>query len=419
MSRSNADILRQQRRAENVIRSRPITQVATIGQRSNNGRYDVVMPDGGIMAGRADKIYNAKHDAGDTVITIPRRDGVILIDGPKATVEPDPKVNPLDQAALVDRCDGYLNGQVFNCAEAKRKIFGKLKILYTYDGALWIGGDRPTPTMLDTGLAIDSALTFNNLGNGDNYILSGFDPANQRVATIRSGGKTLAPNGFEFSLTDSASFFPPNYFNVPNGLGHGLFINNIADSGAVARYWDGIDDGFISNPDYLETLGQDAGSGDWWIAPGVSRPVTYSTTYDAFGVPDRDENRWGFFFASANLDSIAVWNFIDATNAGGVVSIAHYIYRRSTGQLDAFDGVFNFRQPSNISNFANWVGDRVYGILQTDPIHFDFAQTRDMPIAIWQETAGATISYQSVGTINTQVYAIPATAVVRAYSYHP
>jgi hypothetical protein len=378
------------------------------------------MPDGGIMAGRANKIYNANHNAGDTVIALPRRDGVILLEGPKATVEPDPKVNPLDLAALADRCDRYLNGKIFNCGEAQRKKYGKLKILYTYDGALWIGGDRSTPTMLDTGLDIDAALTFNSLGNGDNYILSGRDSATQRVATIRNGEKTLAPNGLVFGVTDSANFFPPNYFGAPNGLGHGLFINNLANSGATAIYWDGANSGSISNPDYADGLVQASGSGNWWIAPGVSRPVTYDTFYQENGVLDGDTNRWGFFFVSANLDSIAVWNYVDAS-AGvlGPLYIDHYIYRRSTGQLVAFDGVFNFRQPSSQPNYANWVGDRVYGILQTEPIHFDRAQNRDMPIAIWQETAGATISYQSAGTISTPVYAIPETAVIRAYSYHP
>ena len=118
----DAELLRQQRRAENASRSRSMTQVATIGQRSNNGRYDVVMPDGGVMSGRANKIYNANHNAGDTVIALPRRDGVILLEGPKATVAPDPKVNPLDLAALVDRCDGYINGQIFNCGAEQRVI---------------------------------------------------------------------------------------------------------------------------------------------------------------------------------------------------------------------------------------------------------------------------------------------------------
>jgi hypothetical protein len=300
------------------------------------------------------------------------------------------------------------------------KTFGKLKILYIDDGALWIGGDRRIPKRLSTSLNIDSALTFNNLGDGDKYILSGFDPVSQGVATIRDGGETLAPNGFMFSVTDSASFFPPNYFSAPNGLGHGLFINNSANSGATAIYWDGGDSGSISNPDYADGLGQDAGSGNWWIAPGVSRPVTYDRFYQASGVPDDDSNRWGFFFVSANLDSIAVWNYVDiSAGVSGPIFIEHYIYRRSTGQMVAFDGLFNFRQPSNISNFANWVGDRVYGILQTEPIHFDFVQDRDMPISIWQETAGQTISYQSADTISTRVYAIPDTAVVRAYSYHP
>jgi hypothetical protein len=116
----DAELRRQRRRAENASRSRPITQVATIGQRSNNGRYNVISPDGGLSIGKAEKIYSAKHDEGDTVIALPRRDGVILLEGPKATTEPTAKDNPLALAALVDNCDGYINGQVFNCGVDKR-----------------------------------------------------------------------------------------------------------------------------------------------------------------------------------------------------------------------------------------------------------------------------------------------------------
>jgi hypothetical protein len=116
----DAELRRQRRRAENASRSRPITQVATIGQRSNNGRYNLIAPDGGVSIGKAEKIYSAKHGEGDTVIALPRRDGVILLEGPKATPEPTAKDNPLALAALVDRCDGYINGQVFNCGVDKR-----------------------------------------------------------------------------------------------------------------------------------------------------------------------------------------------------------------------------------------------------------------------------------------------------------
>jgi hypothetical protein len=419
----DAELLRQQRRAENASRSRPITQVATIGQRSNNGRYDVVMPDGGIMAGRASKIYNANHNAGDTVIALPRRDGVILLEGPKATVEPDPKVNPLDLAALVDRCDGYINGQIFNCAEAKRKIYGKLKILYTYDGALWIGGDRSTPKLLDTGLAIDSGsrLSFNNLGDGDQYILSGYDPIAGNIATIKNGVKTVNPSTQLFTLNDSATFrnlfLFPGYFGSVQGFGHGLFLYNLANLGAAATYWDGENSQTASNPDFASDVVQDSGSGNWWIAPGVSRPVSYLRG-EADGAEFFRATTWGVHFASKNLESIGVWSF---GQSAANPAIAHYIYRTATGQLEAFGvdpGIYS-GPPIGIYHYPNWVGDRVYSVNQTSPDDFTQDLDRQIPIAIAEEFPGDFQRFRSSGQITTPVYAIPGTAVIRAYSYHP
>lgn len=122
MSSDTAEIRRQQRRAENAARPRPATQVVRIGDRANNGRYNVIQPDGGIATGKAIKSFDAAHQPRQVVGAIGRKDGAIVLNGPKAFREPDAKTNPLDLAALVDRCDGYLNGQIFNCGVDKRVV---------------------------------------------------------------------------------------------------------------------------------------------------------------------------------------------------------------------------------------------------------------------------------------------------------
>jgi hypothetical protein len=122
MSSDSAEIRRQQRRAENAARPRPVTQVVRIGDRANNGRYNVTQPDGGMATGKAIKSFDAAHQPGQVVGAIGRKDGAIVLSGPKAFREPTAKENPLDLAALVDRCDGYLNGQIFNCGVEKRVL---------------------------------------------------------------------------------------------------------------------------------------------------------------------------------------------------------------------------------------------------------------------------------------------------------
>jgi hypothetical protein len=122
MNSNAAEIRRQQRRAENAARPRPVTQVVQIGDRANNGRYNVIQKDGGIAAGKAIKSFDAAHQSGQVVSAIERKDGAIVLNGPKAFREPTAADNPLALPALEDNCDGYINGQIFNCGADKRTL---------------------------------------------------------------------------------------------------------------------------------------------------------------------------------------------------------------------------------------------------------------------------------------------------------
>jgi hypothetical protein len=323
-------------------------------------------------------------------------------------------------------------------SDVASQAYGKLKILYFDKGALWIGGDRRIPKRLKTDFALDlnNYLSFNNLGDGDRYILSGRDLALGRIATIKNGVKLAPPVGIDFGVVDSRDFrnlfVNPGYFSANSGFGHGFFLNNVADLGASAIYWDGINYEKISNPDFYYNLDQDAGAGLWWISPGVSRPVSYSTLYDMFGVPDDNSDRWGVSFVSKNLDSIGVWHAVENSNpnGGGFGFLERYIYRRKTEQLELFGTSFTATRPATgpeigIYDFPNWVGKNVYSIRHIsafdNPTVRDLAQDRDrnLTISISQEAPGDIQLFQAKKTIKTPVYRIPKTAIIRAYSYHP
>jgi hypothetical protein len=328
----------------------------------------------------------------------------------------------VDRDGSVIQSDSMPRPKVPVAETATPKVYGKLKILYIYNGALWIGGDRRIPKRLNTNFTLDSnnRFSFNNLGDGDKYILSGFNSADTGIETIAGGKKALIPNGLSFTLTDSAQFknlfLFPGYFSVDQGFGHGLFVNNLADLGASAKYWDGINHDSISNPDYYYDLVQDSGSGNWWIAPGVSKPVLYIRGIEN-NAPYFRSNTWGVHFASKNLDSIGVWSW-DQTNGGG---IRRYIYRRKTGQLDFFGMAPDSPvvQQIGIYDFPNWVGSKVYSTRQATAIDFQQGRDRQFPIAIAKESPGNFDLFEPEKTIKTPVYRIPKTAVIRAYSYHP
>ena len=102
------NVRRQQRKKELEQRHQTATNgPAAIGQRTATGRYDVLYPDGGVFPGLGVKVFNSAHEEGDTVVAIPRQDGSIALEGPKASIPP-PNI-------FKDPCGDYLGGQVFSC----------------------------------------------------------------------------------------------------------------------------------------------------------------------------------------------------------------------------------------------------------------------------------------------------------------
>jgi hypothetical protein len=92
-----------------------------IGDRANNGRYDLIEPSGARIPGKGIKAFNAKINSGDPVKVFRRQDGLYLILGPNAPPQNN-QPNPLGMPALKDNCGGYLVGQVFNCGGAEKEI---------------------------------------------------------------------------------------------------------------------------------------------------------------------------------------------------------------------------------------------------------------------------------------------------------
>jgi hypothetical protein len=108
------DQLRQQRKQQNEQRrSAPTIGPASIGKKQNNGLFDVEFVDGSLFSGRGLKVFDAQHSEGDTVTAIPKQDGTIALEGPKA-VPPDPDV-------FEDKCGNYLGGQIFTCPPKKKE----------------------------------------------------------------------------------------------------------------------------------------------------------------------------------------------------------------------------------------------------------------------------------------------------------
>jgi hypothetical protein len=104
-----------QRQAQAVTRQQTTPRTGTIGKFLPNGKFEVNLPDGG--KGQGVKIYNSRHDEGDTVLLSDRGDGTYILDGPKA---PPPR-KELNIDSLDNRCKGYLKGQIFHCDEERKE----------------------------------------------------------------------------------------------------------------------------------------------------------------------------------------------------------------------------------------------------------------------------------------------------------
>ena len=141
--------LRQQRKQFNEQRRSPsVIGPATIGKRRSNGDYDVIFADGSQLEGKGVKVFDARHQEGDSVVAIPRQDGRIALEGPKAVPEPP--------TVFEDKCGNYLAGQLFTCPQPKKETIdvwalglndtGSSKMLYLLNlktGGQWFLGSWP------------------------------------------------------------------------------------------------------------------------------------------------------------------------------------------------------------------------------------------------------------------------------------
>jgi hypothetical protein len=79
------------------------------------GLYDVVHPDGSATRNGI-KIFNSAHEFGDVVLATERSDGMMILDGVKATVT-EVVTNSFGLGGFGEKPVGYLAGQVFNNEE--------------------------------------------------------------------------------------------------------------------------------------------------------------------------------------------------------------------------------------------------------------------------------------------------------------
>lgn len=132
--RAKQRIIQKQKQA--VARQQTTPRTGTIGEFLPNGKFEVNLPDGG--KGQGVKIYNSRHDEGDTVLLSDRGDGTYILDGPKA---PPPR-KELNIDSLDNRCKGYLRGQIFHCDEETKETVIAWAIDKTYVLRNLITGER-------------------------------------------------------------------------------------------------------------------------------------------------------------------------------------------------------------------------------------------------------------------------------------
>jgi hypothetical protein len=79
------------------------------------GLYDVIYPDGSFTRNGI-KIFNSAHEFGDAVLATQRSDGMMILDGAKATLT-EVVTNSFGLGGFGEKPAGYLAGQVFNDEE--------------------------------------------------------------------------------------------------------------------------------------------------------------------------------------------------------------------------------------------------------------------------------------------------------------
>lgn len=97
-----------------------------IGDRNPvTGLYDVIWPDGGVTQNGV-KIFNSEHQFGDVVLATQRSDGMMILDGVKATLTVATELGILK---FGEQPVGYLNGQVWNEEEEILGTYVKIEVV--------------------------------------------------------------------------------------------------------------------------------------------------------------------------------------------------------------------------------------------------------------------------------------------------
>jgi len=147
------DDIRAKQRADQTQAIKTRLEAGSIVRIGNHlpitGRYEVLESDGGI-SNNGVKVYNAQEQYGDRVLAYPRLDGTIALDSEKGSIVRPPTAFPV--------CPGYLKGQVFNCEEPKKKKKGKVWVLFSLNGKMFVGGHQDVPEMIYDSVAPNNPL---------------------------------------------------------------------------------------------------------------------------------------------------------------------------------------------------------------------------------------------------------------------
>lgn len=302
-------------------------------------------------------------------------------------------------------------------------VYGKLKILFSYKGALWIGADRRTPKRLNIKLNPARVLSFDNLGDGDKYIVSGVDAESEKLVTVTNGKRSISPDGFDFSLSGGVTNpLEAGFFVPPPAKGHGLFIRPSTEI-ENSIYWNVITSDSVANQDY--------------IYPGISQPSYVVVPPGETFV--ETELRWRVRLADRGIKSTLIESLSKESRFAPLIS-RKYIYRSGAltlmGEVSSFDP-----PPAQLPNYAaipyfdypNWINKSLYTIqmqsgyqipttiadIQQAALNRNYTIDRTVAVTVSTESPGDYNVFKRSRTIPAKTYKIPAAAVPIAYSYHP
>lgn len=334
----------------------------------------------------------------------------------------------LNQAGNFITADSMPRPKRETVKKTERKVYGKLKILYLKDGVLWIGGDRATPKKLKTNIDPQLIYSFNNLGDGDKYVVTGKAKDSTAVISVLNDKAKTAPN---FTSPDVTAFpitiDPGSFFLPPIAKGHGFFANYYP-----ARYWyrDRHADLGASDPQNHPTF----------IYPDETRTAFSIPSTERPGATESSDD-WKIWLASKNLEATLV-NRLRKPSIDSSLIYEIYVYRNGAlTQLYTSIGATSSSTPTPLENislfsYVNWVGQRAYSLVlennlsvqaagtyssvwaQRSAVNLDYTKDRQCWITVAREGA-AVNGFVKQKDIRTYAYKIPKGSQVLAMSYHP